>query len=586
MTLSKPKIVLDVDKVTTDFNNHIKNHPSGGEVSPELVEQKVVEVISKPDSPVATKEEIKKMDSITINALHPPANLQALHTDGVSDNTKLLSNIISYITTNYNSGTIYIPYIEKDYIFDIGDIIIPSNIRIYGSNSKLKLMPNAQIKNFFLIKNQTNVSIENFQFIGTDSKHIAVHIQDACVGIHVVNCTCDGVGYLVKTDSRINTQLSQNIYISKSNTINTIMPCYFSSATNIYVDKCNFIRNDTNKLNHQFYINSYTSNIYINECVLEGGHGRAIDVKDDLNTLESAPKNINVTNTLAKKCDSFIVTEHYAEANVSNCICELDTSLPEGIAFACFGNSKLTVDNCKVLLAKVFAGGISNGQGHISISNTLVYDITLQNIRENFKSITLNQNTFNEATKGGFCIWNVNAHGAETVHIANCTFNFKTVQNTNDLFKFDQGSVLFDNCTFNFNIVPKYNFVFNAINSSNVILNDCNINTSLDKIQFNKSNNMKIINCYNGIKDYYINTSEELITKYSQGTPIGVFQAPIGSDFIDITNGTKYIKVNNKNTDWSKMSTADDIITLKSPNNTKYQLSVADDGTLSATLVQ
>ena len=104
-----------VDGIETKLQNHLDNHPSGGEVSPELVEQKVVEVINKPNSPVATKEQLNtKVDktdtNLETNSKNVTGAINELHRR--TDISQSLGQVLTiggvkYDIKIHNDGSIY-----------------------------------------------------------------------------------------------------------------------------------------------------------------------------------------------------------------------------------------------------------------------------------------------------------------------------------------------------------------------------------------------------------------------------------------------------------------------------------------------
>jgi hypothetical protein len=337
------------------------------------------------------------------------------------------------------------------------------------------------------------------------------------------------------------------------------MPFYISSALNIFIKSCVLDRTgDTNSFNHHFYINSFVKNLTIDNIILIGGNGYAIDVKNDDGNANNAPMRVIISNITVVGCNSFVISETYSDVVMNNITGYIDPSLnsASGYWFGVAASGNIQCDNVNLSGGSNLIKGLNSG-GSITINFGKIGQTTGVMSTGTIALLSILNVEFTDFISSGtdkIGFWNSSGYGATLAEFKNCKFIFLTAP-TNDSIKAVANETRFYNCIFDIQTGTTRSYVIISGSPGICILTRCTYKGNITKaIHSSSTGTINQFECVFEPDNSVINGLAQFKRFYGAGSPEGVITAVVGSEYFRSDGGTgtsHYVKESGTgNTGW------------------------------------
>ncbi|MGM1896915.1 glycosyl hydrolase family 28-related protein [Bacillus cereus group sp. BceL078] len=471
--------------------------------------------------------------------------------DGITDDTIPIQQTINAVA-DIGGGIVLIPFTPNGCKIVKGDINIPSNVSVLGQGTKVVIDSSQSSKTVFktnIDKLNKNISIKGISFYSTNdqtrvngrgqlgSNITAIQLSNT-ENVVIDNIQIKNFEFGIKCDS-----YGKHINFANLNFSGTYQTMYFS---NVMYIKGNSISSDrtgmVNLLDHHFYINSATKYLTLSDVTMVGGDGYAIDVKDD--SQANAPSNIIFTDVVVEDIGGCIVAENGAEAMISNVKAKFGT-LKAGKAFGILSNGKLRISNFTVVGRCTLFSALDSPRGEIIVDNGIVDRLATRLVVSNYLGYIRVSNVkfLDIISEDGAGVYNMDGYSTDLLEFYNCHFIMKS-RNTNDPFSHRSNVTRYYDCIFDANEeISTINYTYPQ---GEAVFKNCLVRGRFNRFEWtNSSGKIYIFDCIDERDGSIFNSKLAIKRIFGSGSPEGIYNAPVGSEFIRSDGGpgtSRYIK--------------------------------------------
>lgn len=481
--------------------------------------------------------------------------------NGEDDDTQPIQKTINHVSS-LGGGVVLIPYTKNGCKIIQGEIVIPSNIRIIGQNTKLFITPSETNKSIFksdMRSYDENIAIKNFNFISSNEKERANGRGQSGSNIsaiqlsNVKNITIEDV-YFENCEFGIKVDVNgRGIHFKNLSASGTYQPLYFSNCKYIKGKDVIFDRTGMkNSLDHHVYINNGTSHLSIIDLIFIGGNGYAIDAKDD--SAVSPSTNLYFENITGENIGGFIVAERKSEVVASNFKLKIDKGNASKNIFGILNDGKIRASNFEVTGGGTLFAALDSPNGEITVDNGVVDRLSTRLIISNsLKHIKASHIKFSDIiSDDGVGIFNMDGYSVSLLEFYNCHFVFKSTP-SNDPMSHRKNVTRYYDCIFDANVdIATFSYTHPQGES---MFKNCLSRGSFARFEWSGSTGkVSIYDCIDERDNSIFNSKYAIKKLYGIGSPEGVYTAPIGSEFFRVDGGTgtaRYLKeIGSGNTGW------------------------------------
>lgn len=502
----------------------------------------------------SNKKILENQKNIVINALDYGVK------DTESDNTVSLQKAIGVAKTQ-GGGIVYIPNDGKNIKFEIGEIVVPSNVTVMGNGTVLEIVASDGAKNLFKTDPLTKTTNVHFKGLNIISHNVKTRynkrdgLGSNITGIQlsnfekstVIDCYFDSLEFAVKSDT-----YGKWLYLENLVVVKTYEPFYFGSTKRI---KGNNIETDrtgmTSSLDHHYYINNGTSHVSIENVTMHGGNGYTIDVKDD--SKENPSVNVVFENVTCEATGGIVIAEQKSQVTIRNVRATIDDTLSSANAFASNEDGNVRCESFHITGGNSLISALTSLGGRISLVNGTVGKMKSQmTVANELGKAFVESVLFLDATGDeGIVLFNSSGRSVKELTFRDCHFILVSPKK-NDLFSHRLNTTNYYNCVFDIRTTDLQSSITFSYEGAKVNVSGCSFVGNFTNVEWvNTPAKPVIVNCSNLNDGSIINTRKSVKSMFGEDSPETVVSAPVGSTYQDFKNGVFYIKkTGTGNTGW------------------------------------